>query len=357
MPRPLPLTALAFAALGVLTATAAAQNRSYLNIGDPAPALRPAAWVKGSPVPAFEKGKVYVVEFWATWCTPCKANIPHLTELAKRFAGKASVIGVDVWESNDPSLNPLPKVRAFVKSEGAKMVYHVAADGTDNRVANAWMKRAGEGGLPMTFVIGRDRRVAWIGDPTRLADVLQAVVENRFDVAASRGHRAVETDVSRPINEARDAKQYGRLLALTDAAIAKKPESERLYVYDRLNALFHVDLTAAEKKAQAILDESHGEIGAYQMIASIFASNKDLSPDAYRYGRGVADEALLKKDREYLFRAMRAEIDASLGERDMAVEDQKAAVAAGAIDSHCPPAFLDFLKKNLERFRAAAKGA
>ena len=49
-----------------LTAPLAAQEAT-LKIGDPAPALSVAEWVKGPQVDAFEAGNVYLVEFWATW--------------------------------------------------------------------------------------------------------------------------------------------------------------------------------------------------------------------------------------------------------------------------------------------------
>ena len=138
-----------------------AQTRQYLNIGDPAPVLSPAKWLKGGQIPTFQKGQLYVVEFWATWCGPCKENIPHLTELAKKYQGKVSIIGVDVWESNDPeATSTIPKVAAFVKAQGARMDYHVAVDRGDSTVANAWLKKADEGGLPTTFVIGKDGKIA-----------------------------------------------------------------------------------------------------------------------------------------------------------------------------------------------------
>ena len=69
----------------------------------------------------------------------------------------------------------------------------------------------------------------------------------------------------------------------------------------------------------------------------------------------MVDEALLKKDREYLFLAMGAAMDSSLGDKAGAVRTQTAAVKAAETDTHCPPEFLEFLRKNLESFEDAAK--
>ncbi len=57
-----------------------------LMVGDQAPALSIGNWVKGSPVKSFEPGKVYVIEFWETWCGPCIRNIPHVNEIQKEYA-------------------------------------------------------------------------------------------------------------------------------------------------------------------------------------------------------------------------------------------------------------------------------
>ena len=58
------LTGLAAVALA---ATVHAQDKPILGIGDTAPALTVAEWVKGPQVDTFESGQVYLVEFWATW--------------------------------------------------------------------------------------------------------------------------------------------------------------------------------------------------------------------------------------------------------------------------------------------------
>ena len=144
-----------------------------LDPGDPAPALNPAKWLKGAPITGFEKGKVYVVEFWATWCGPCKANIPHLTELAHQYKDKVSITGVSIWESHDPTdTNYFNKVEKFVESEGDKMDYTVAVDSPQSDVAKAWMVAAGEKGIPASFHRRQRRthRVDWLSrEPRRCA--------------------------------------------------------------------------------------------------------------------------------------------------------------------------------------------
>ncbi|MCU0317689.1 MAG: TlpA family protein disulfide reductase, partial [Fimbriimonadaceae bacterium] len=72
-----------------------------LEPGMKAPELRVSQWFKGQEVKSFKKGQVYVVEFWATWCGPCRVSIPHLTKLAKQHGDKVHMIGVSVWERGD----------------------------------------------------------------------------------------------------------------------------------------------------------------------------------------------------------------------------------------------------------------
>jgi thiol-disulfide isomerase/thioredoxin len=80
-------------------------------LGDPAAELNIARWVKGEPVHVAASGdhNVYVVEFWATWCPPCRASIPHLTELQKPFRDQ-KVIMVGISDEKEET------VASFVKN-------------------------------------------------------------------------------------------------------------------------------------------------------------------------------------------------------------------------------------------------
>src|SRR5262245_8423353 len=84
-----------------------------LKPGDAAPPIIVRKWIKGGPVTTFQPGMVYVVEFWATWCGPCQNAMPHLSNLAVKYKGKAEVLSIDVKE--DKKTDFLPKVEQFVK--------------------------------------------------------------------------------------------------------------------------------------------------------------------------------------------------------------------------------------------------
>src|SRR5580693_3675651 len=96
-----------------------------LNFGDPAPPLQELTWLKGKPLERFEMGKVYVVEFWATWCIPCIAAMPRLSKLARKYKKKIVVIGIDVLEEKT---TPMNMVKAFVDSMGHRIKFPVAAE-------------------------------------------------------------------------------------------------------------------------------------------------------------------------------------------------------------------------------------
>jgi thiol-disulfide isomerase/thioredoxin len=158
------MTALCALVAGMMFSPAA---QAGLKVGDPAPKLQPGKWVQGSPVKEFQPGKAYLVEFWATWCPPCRASIPHVNEVQKEYQDKGLiVIGMDCWERDDSLVAP------FVKKMGDNMTYRVALDDKQSdakgKMAETWMEAAGRKGIPSAFLVNTKGVISWIGHPMSL---------------------------------------------------------------------------------------------------------------------------------------------------------------------------------------------
>lgn len=151
----LPLALLAFAPAGSPTSTAPAQERDQgkkerkegeekpeptLKVGDAAPAIEVDKWVKGDAVSGFEKGKAYLVEFWATWCPPCREEMPAMERLYTRQKNRGlAMVAV--------SLDASPAVVAPYLAQGG-FTFPVALDPRMD-LANAYGVRV----LPASFIV------------------------------------------------------------------------------------------------------------------------------------------------------------------------------------------------------------
>lgn len=173
---------LPYLALAVTATLTFNSHAASLGVGDPAPELKVSKWVKGEAVAGLEKDRTYVVEFWATWCGPCKASIPHLTQMAHEYTN-VTFIGVDVWEQGADKDATVAK---FVKQMGDKMDYHVAMDTDDTFMTENWMKAAGQNGIPAAFLV-QNGKVVWIGHPMAgLEANLKDVSAGSFDLEKSK---------------------------------------------------------------------------------------------------------------------------------------------------------------------------
>lgn len=168
--------------LAVLLAASAVPVNAALTIGSPAPKLQVAKWVQGEPVGEFKPGTPYIVEFWATWCGPCRESIPHLNQIYEKFKDKGLVvIGQDVWEQNEDGVAP------FVKKMGDQMTYRVALDDKSKESKGAmavnWMEAAEQNGIPTAFVVNQQGKIAWIGHPMALPEtVLEDIIAGHYDL-------------------------------------------------------------------------------------------------------------------------------------------------------------------------------
>lgn len=170
-------------------------HRKPLTPGDAAPKLSVGPWLKGKQFDKFESGKVYVVEFWATWCGPCKRAMPDLTALQKKHEGKLVVLGVSIWERFDTEDKRLAALKAFVKNNDAAMGYTVAGDSKEGDMSRDWMFAAKQSSIPTSFVIDQSGKIAWIGNPfSGLDEVVEGVLKGSFDRAAFEAKREKDAE-------------------------------------------------------------------------------------------------------------------------------------------------------------------
>ncbi len=127
--------------------------------GKTAPKLVVDQWLTGAAPET--KGKVLIIDFWATWCPPCRATIPELNGYAKKFAKDVVVIGISDEKAD--------VVANFMK--GTKMDYFVGIDGQKRMSQIVGVK-----GIPHVLVVSPDGIVRWQGFPLDGANPLSESV-------------------------------------------------------------------------------------------------------------------------------------------------------------------------------------
>jgi thiol-disulfide isomerase/thioredoxin len=270
-----------------------------LNIGDTAPTLKVQAWLKGAPIEKFEKERVYVIEFWATWCKPCIAAMPHLSALADEYKNKVTFIGIDSYEQKTTSAG---KIKSFVDSMGHRMDYHVAAQNSDFMVVD-WLRASLEQGIPKTFVINGKGQVAWIGHPHELDKVLHKIVNNNWDIKQALADRnenkyldSLDEEVeyilapyrADPLNPDDPGKPDSALVAL-DEMLRKEPRLKFMPAFAAFTfvSLLQTNPHKAYAFGKEILAASTYEEDLYSIIygnLEAFSSKLQLAPEIYRLG-------------------------------------------------------------------------
>ncbi|HVK06036.1 MAG TPA: TlpA disulfide reductase family protein, partial [Armatimonadaceae bacterium] len=245
-------------------------------------------------------GKTYVVEFWATWCGPCKVSIPHLTKLQKQYKD-VQFVGVSIWES-DQSL-----VKPFVAQQGDNMDYTVCMDsvpegdkrGSNGLTAKAWMAPAGRNGIPSAFIV-KDGKIAWIGHPMQMDEPLGKVVAGTWDVKAARTayteQMATELKlraVSKGIQEAQLAKDDAKVIELIDAATKEDPALESNFASLKFAALVRTGKNAeAVALAQKVTATATArQAGLLNAIASQGAS-PNAAPEVKKAALAAAEKSV-----------------------------------------------------------------
>jgi len=256
-------TLFAFVAGGSLALAA----EPTLKIGDHAPKLQTGKWIQGDPVKDFEKGKAYIVEFWATWCPPCRASIPHLNETYQKYKDKdLIVIGQDCWEHDESLVAP------FVKKMGDRMTYRVAlddkGDGDPGKMAETWMAAAGRDGIPSAFLVDKKGLIAWIGHPMEMKEsTLESVLDGKFDVQNAAAAYEKEQKNKAQLETAWMGIQSAIRQKNWDQAQSKLDDAAKLLPEDQQSML---DMTRLK-----ILYGKEDYPAAYKMVSKVSEANKD----------------------------------------------------------------------------------
>ncbi len=315
-------------------------------------ALAKAEWITGTAPAAWEPGKLYILECWATWCGPCIAAIPHVDELYDKYQEKGlRVIGMNVWEDGKD------KVAGFVKTKGDGMSYPVAYVGKGGDFENTWLKPAGIRGIPHAFVV-KDGKVLLTTHPMQLTE---PVIEGLL-----AGGDA-ETKALAGIKEAQQKQEtVGKNMQIFRQAAAKKeiagmeqcigilkqidPESRYLGMMEFEVLLAKKDWTGAE----TAMTKMEGDPMLQSLVSSTareLARNPE-APAGFRKSVATRLAADIEKRPHPSFLHILAKLQWSLGEKEEAVATAtRAADLAKSPDS----AKTGFPAAPFERFAEALK--
>jgi thiol-disulfide isomerase/thioredoxin len=297
-----PLTV--FTLLATLTLPLAA-----LDVGEKAPSLAKITWMKGGAV---EPGSaITVVEFWATWCGPCRKSIPHLTGLQKKYGDKVKIVGI----SNEDQAT----VKPFIDEMGAKMDYHVGI--ADVATYGSYME--GVEGIPHAFVVDAAGTVVWAGHPGNMDQTLDQVVAGTFDAKKAAALGKLEGDLQRVLQSQKP--DIERALKIIDGITAIEPVhaqaiSVRLAIakYQQDPALVRDTLTRLPLE-QVPADFANG-------LAFARATEEDLASRHLDVAFTLIDHALSREPDNAAFLDTKARLFSCVGLLDQAIAFQRQAV-------------------------------
>ena len=249
------------AATQAAPAAPAAPATLALSIGSKAPIPEISDFVRGEKPTFFEPGKVYVIEFWATWCPPCRQSMPHLTKLAEDMKSKGVVI---VGVSDEK----VETVRTFLeKDEWKQKARYTLATDPDRSTHRAYMEASGQGGIPTAFIV-KEGVVQWIGHPMEMDAPLAKIVDGTWDpkTAKQTFEDAVAEEMKamgrqNDMTKAIDSKDWDKAVALIDAEIAASTGEEAMQ--------------SKVQKAQILLVAGRSE-AAYALCAELIKEDPAL---------------------------------------------------------------------------------
>jgi len=188
--------------LCLVTTTVSARGKMALTVGDPAPPMRGTLADNDLYIVDYSAAKVTVVNFWATWCAPCREEMPSLHDIQQRRGDDGlQVVGVHVGRVDDAE---------FVQFHDSVPVAYPLIRTTD-RWLSQW---GGLSVLPRTYLVDSDGRIlrGYVGATPAQVEALVNEIDAALD-GKPLGPVVVpqEPDVSTPVDreQAKKAAEAG----------------------------------------------------------------------------------------------------------------------------------------------------
>ena len=308
---------------------------------------------KGAPVSAPLTGKVHVVEFWATWCGPCRVGMPHISELQTHYGD--DVVFMGITREDEATVN---KFLASTAPSGETwddvVKYRLALDDRD-WTNTAYMRQPTETEFPVLSWSVQDGVVEWIGHPASIDEPLDQIVNGNWDRQAAIAEYEQKqrlSEVSREISAFARSGDWDAALELVDKLEQETGKSQALTDY-RMRLLQSAGRTEEVAKVRAELVElAWDNAQSLNEMAWNIASAGDASQEELELALKAATRASeLRNNKDAAILDTLARCHYESGDLDEAIKWQRKAVEQNNGQHRQIDSALDrYLKEQASRF-------
>lgn len=338
-----------------------------LTIGSKAPAIDIEHWLsdgegKFTKVSQFQPSKVYVLEFWATWCAPCVASMPHISKLQTEFVDRGvQIIGI----SNEE----LDEVKEFLQQENKKAkatfaeitkTYCLTTD-PDSSATEEYLGGLQAEGIPFSVIVGKEGLIEWFGHPLEMDKPLAAVVDGTWDREAFKAAQA-ESEITNEdlkafeetFSQASELAESGEIeeaMALLDEAVEESESTAIKNMYQSVRHQFTVIFRKGKEAVdamQALIDEAGSDADELGSLLSMFCSvhtEQAIDDEVLKLIRKTADEAIKEEKESFILQYALGQILHIEGDLDGAIASTENAIKI--LDDYEPE---DFEEEYIDQF-------